>query len=335
MTSKPPIGQKSKVVLEIGGNSLGSLELAARMLQAASTTGAWGVKFQAYRVKAFIHKGNPFLSELEAEEMDFSVLGRLVELAHGLSLNVGASVFDREGIELAERRGADFIKIASGDVNHLDLLRAAAASPLPLVLSTGASSVHEVDRAVQTAGRPLLALLQCTSVYPCPPDMTNLAVMDSWLKKGLPAGLSDHSEGIEASVLALQNGAVMCEKHFTTDRSLPGGDNSMSILPDEAKRLCGFESLPKADPRLTPYWGDPDKKPLPAEKQGLIRRFAVSARFLKKGKRLEPADLLFQRVGGTRLWGELLAPDEDCTAFVLKEDVPEDVVLSKVDHLKF
>ena len=185
---KADLSDPPKIVLEIGGNPMGSRVLAMTMVRAASKTGAWGVKFQAYKVKSFIHKDNPVRAELLGEEMDFALLEELIDYARSLSLNAGVTVFGPEGIELAKKKKAGFIKISSGDLNHLGLIRLASRSGLPLVLSTGASSQADIDRALSVLSSPPLALLQCTSLYPCPPGEANLALIAAWRRLGLPAG---------------------------------------------------------------------------------------------------------------------------------------------------
>lgn len=318
--------ETAKIVLEIGGNAMGDLKLAEEMVRQASKCAIWAVKFQAYRVRDFIHRDNPAYEELLGEEMDFGDLASLIKLSHDLSLRCGITVFDPSGIDLAHRAGADFIKLSSGDINYLYLLKALSRSQLPLVLSTGASSQSEVDRALSLFDKPPLALLQCSSIYPCAKEDINLSVMDNWLNLGLPAGLSDHSLGIDASILALQMGAVMVEKHFTTDPKLPGGDNSMSIDPRLAEDLSLWEKAPKLDPSESPYWGKKLKKPLSQERPDLIRRHAVAGKDLKKGAPLKESQVKFLRVSH-RKNPKLITADSDITKLIPNRDIPEDAVL--------
>ncbi|MDR2353177.1 MAG: N-acetylneuraminate synthase family protein [Deltaproteobacteria bacterium] len=317
-----------KIVLEIGGNPMGEFPLACEMLYAASKTGAEAVKFQAYKVKDFIHKENPAYNELSHEEMDFSKIRDLIYLSHQMSLKCGITVFDKEGIELAIRSNADFIKLSSGDINYLDLLYTASSSPLPFVISTGASFQSEVDRALSLSRKKPMAVLQCTSIYPTAPSEINLSVMDEWLNIGIPAGLSDHSEGIQASIIALQRGAVMVEKHFTIDRNLPGGDNSMSILPSEVKELVEWENAKIANPVESPYWGEAEKKPLPGERPDLIRRHLVSKNPLKKGIAPQIDDLSFFRVMAEDN-SALIPADIELARLIPKEDIQSEVVLHR------
>jgi sialic acid synthase SpsE len=323
-------------VAEIGGNHGGSPELAALMVRAAARSGFGLVKFQAYRTGLFLHRSSPFHGELGREELPFAALSALGTLARDLGLGFGLSVFGPEGLELALSLGADFVKISSGDLNHHPLIRMAAASGLPLVISTGAAAQAEVDRALALSGPNLLAVLQCTSLYPAPEGLMHLAVMDGWLQRGLPAGLSDHSLRTGAMRMAFLLGAAMIEKHFTTDRGLPGGDNAMSLTPDMmealARELRGLGVWGRATggrgdremalgPGPGELWGSPVKEVQPGEEPRLIRRWAVCARDLKKGQPLDPADLAFQRLSAELAGGDgLLGPDMDLAGLSLLRD---------------
>jgi sialic acid synthase SpsE len=287
------------------------------MVRAAARAGAHAVKFQAFKTRNFIHRANPSYKELLAEETPFPLLKELAPLAHDLGLAFGITVFDEEGVELAANIGADFIKISSGDLTFHALIRAASLSGLPLALSTGASREREVEAALKVlseAQKKPWSVLQCASLYPAPPESANLAVMDRWLKEKKPAGFSDHTPGVEGALAAISLGAKVLEKHFTTSKSLPGGDNFMSLEPSEAEELLKKARLGKApgalpeEIRKSPYWGSDAKKPWPGERPDLIRRAAVASRFLAKGKVLKVTDAIFQRVAPPER-GTLVRPD--------------------------
>lgn len=329
----PPIRQNipkgTLLVLEIGGNPMGDAKLAERMLRSAKRAGAWAVKFQAYKAGKFIHRAHPAHKELQGEAMPFGLLRDMLALARDLGLKAGLTVFGPEGLVLARGARADFIKLSSGDIDNLRLIRAASNTGIPLVLSTGASTQAEVDRALSALTMPPLALLQCSSLYPCPRELVNLAVMRRWLQEGLPAGLSDHSLGIGASLAAIGMGARMVEKHFTVDTSLPGGDNAMSIVEEEARRLAS--RIGSGDPSVDPgpYLGSPEKKPQPGEDKGAIRRFAVAGQRIAKGGRLSLGKLCFQRVWAKEGPQGLLPISGDPAAYVALEDIPKGAVILK------
>jgi sialic acid synthase SpsE len=316
------------LVLEIGGNPKGDKTLFIEIIKAAGNLGAKAVKFQAYKVKDFIFPSNPSYFELLEEETPFLLLEEMLEFAHDLGLLCGITVFSEEGIELALKKKADFIKISSGDLTYHKLILDSVNSGIPLVLSTGASSEEEVNNSlklIENTGKKLLCLLQCTSLYPTPPEQAHLSVLDRWLKEGKSAGLSDHTLGIDASLLAFFINAAMVEKHFTTNRLLPGGDNFMSITPYEAELILTHKDLePKNNDPIMQifkklYWGESTKKKLPEERPELLRRGAVSTKNISKGKELSPKDIAYMRIGKTT--NTPLGPEVSLCGKILTKDI--------------
>ncbi|MDR1298356.1 MAG: N-acetylneuraminate synthase family protein [Deltaproteobacteria bacterium] len=348
---KPPkyLRNRPVTVAEIGGNHGGDPELAARMVEAAFRARFDCVKFQAYRTDKFLHPLCPCYNELKNEELPFEAFGELARLARGRKRGFGLTVFGPEGLDLARDVKADYAKISSGDLDNLPLLEAAAKSGLPVVLSTGASRDSEIERALGILGGSLLAVLQCASLYPAPVALSNLAVMDKWLARGLPAGFSDHSEGGRAMEAAWLLGAAMIERHFTTDRRLPGGDNAMSVTSGrffssrkEARAVLkfldecrapdyrGFYDGPPPATRnlrdglsLDVSWGGAKKIPVPGENPRAIRRFAVARTDLPAGAEISEAGVAYLRVPASFHLdsGPLLGPDEGPDGLVLAEPV--------------
>ncbi|MDR2302354.1 MAG: N-acetylneuraminate synthase family protein [Deltaproteobacteria bacterium] len=341
LTKGPPF------VAEIGGNHGGDARLAAQMVESAAKLGFGGVKFQAYRTENFIHQSSPYYDELKREELSFDELGELGRLAKKLSLAFGLTIFDLEGLGLAQGLGCDFIKISSGDLTYLPLIREAAKAKSPLVISTGASTQAEVDKALAITG-PRAIVLQCASLYPAPEGAVNLAVLDSWLRKGLRAGLSDHSLTLEPMKWAYFLGAELIEKHFTIDRSLPGGDNQMSMDPSgmaqlmsEIKELNGLGAPKNHDrPNLAktlrnePFWCDGAKTPQVGENPNLIRRYALASTRIKKGEKLSLKNLVFKRLSPQMITeGQgILTPDRDFENLKAKSDLAanEPIFLSAI-----
>lgn len=286
-------GRPPLIVAEIGGNHGGEVHLAEQMIRAAADAGLKAVKFQAYHTAEFLSPQSPYFDELAAEELNDEQLKRLAALAKELGLIFGLSVFDRAALTLARDCEAGFIKISSGDLTHLELLSLAAESGLPLAVSTGASNQNEVDLALEALApaRDRLILMQCASLYPAPPEAANLAVMEKWLHQGLAAGYSDHCLGLSAAKVALTLGAVMLEKHFTTDPGLPGGDNSISARPEEMAELLAWAEI---SARLR---GRPEKIPHPDEEAlaSLIRRAVVAQADIRPGHEISRADLALKR----------------------------------------
>ncbi len=320
-------GRPALLVAEIGGNHAGDPALAAAMVRAAAGAGAGGVKFQAYRASALLSRGSPYFQELATEELSFEDLAELTRLGRDLGLVTGLSVFDEAGLDLARTAGADFIKIASGDLNHHRLLARAAAEAKPVFVSTGAGDETEVEAARAVLPRDRTVLLQCAALYPAPPASANLAVMAGWLARGLFAGYSDHTLGLAAARLALALGALVLEKHFTLVRTLPGGDNFLSATPEEFRRLADWA---EEVPVLT---GDRVKRVQPGEQavRPLIRRALLAARVLPAGTRLAPEDLALKRpsAAGLDLWG----PEglDLAVGRRLKRSLAEDEPLTRAD----
>ncbi|MDR2140602.1 MAG: N-acetylneuraminate synthase family protein [Deltaproteobacteria bacterium] len=293
------------LVAEIGGNHGGDPQKARLLCQAARQAGAGAVKFQAYRTELFLHPQTVYYAELAQEELPFPVLADLVTLAHDLGLMAGLTIFGPEGLELALRAQADYLKISSGDLTYHQLIRQADQLSLPLAISTGASSETEIQATLGLLASPPL-VLQCVSLYPAPLATTNLAVLARWLRAGLRAGFSDHGLTLEPASAALRLGAVMVEKHFTLQRQWPGGDNAISARPEDFQALAELAQNPPPPAESSrfftdleneqpAYWGQAHKIPQPGENPTLIRRWAVAARSLRRGHRLRPEDVLFQR----------------------------------------
>ena len=331
LNEKLAIGQGCPTFLaaEIGGNHGGDQALARKMIEAAAEAGADGVKFQAYRTDKFLSGLSPYYQELRAEELPFKALGELAATAHDLGLAVGLTVFDQAGLELADRCRADFIKISSGDLTYHRLLNQAALVGRPLFVSTGAATEAEVLAALEALApaRERLVLMQCAAIYPAPPESANLAVMSGWMSQGMLAGYSDHTIGLDAPMMAIALGAAVLEKHFSTDRHLPGGDNSISALPDDFKSLARWKSVCQT------LHGQTDKKPHPLEEtiRPLFRRAVVASRDLAAGRRLTESDLALKRPASA---AHILGPEcfDRLIGATLKAEIKEGEALTKI-HL--
>ena len=291
-------GRPSLLVAEIGGNHGGDPVLARRMIDAAHRAGVHLVKFQAYQTKTFLTRQSGYYDELAREELGFKQLENLAAYCRSKNLLFLVSVFDRAGIDLVRRLECPAVKISSGDLDNHPLLDEAAGLGLPLILSTGASDFKEIEQALdrlEEKGARKVLLLQCTSLYPCPDDQVNLRVIPELARLfNLPVGFSDHSPGVEIPLAAMALGAALVEKHFTTDRDLPAGDNEMSCLPEEMALLV------KAAPRLTRALGSPDKKLTVGEVEvpGIIRRSIVAGHKISPGETLTLENLALKRPGG-------------------------------------
>ena len=243
-------GQRLYVIAEAGVNHNGSVETALQLVDAAHAGGADAVKFQAFKAtrlasrhaeQAVYQKHSAaagsqveMLAKLELQPADF---GRIRRHCDAVGIEFLATPFGPEDLRILLDVGVRAIKIASPDIINRPLLEAAAASHLPILLSTGASEQAEIDAAHDLLARQLaapLVLLHCVSAYPTKLEQANLGRMTALLDRyRCPIGYSDHTQEIETGQLAVAVGAHVLEKHFTLDRHQPGPDHAFSLAPAE------------------------------------------------------------------------------------------------------
>lgn len=300
--------EKCYIIAEAGVNHNGSAVLAHRLVDAAREAGADAVKFQTFRsdklASHFARKVAYQVEQTGSGESQQEMLRKL-ELGEEDFLALKAHC-DSGGIEFLSTpfdvESADFLeplvgayKISSGDVTNLPFLEHLARKGKAVILSTGMSTLAEVAEAVEAIIRlnnQTLTLLHCTTNYPTPPGEVNLRAMLT-LRNAFhtPVGYSDHTRGIEIPLAAVALGAVVIEKHFTLDRTLPGPDHSASLEPPELLRLVqGIRNVEAA-------MGDGIKQPTESEKALMdqVRKGIVAARDLEAGTVLQSADIATKR----------------------------------------
>ena len=236
------------VIAEIGNTHDGSIGQARALIQAAAEAGADAVKFQTHIAQAEMLPSTPTPPHFDEPRYEFTRRMELSEEQH-LSLKALAekrgliffsSPFSVEAVELLERVGCPLYKVASGEVTNPPLLRAIGATGKPVLISSGMSGLGELDAAIAVLrdfDAPI-ALMQCTSAYPCPPERVNLRAMETLAERyGIPVGLSDHTPDIHTAIAATALGATFIEKHFTLSKRLYGPDHHASLVPEELARL--------------------------------------------------------------------------------------------------
>ena len=248
---------KTKLIAEISGNHLGSLELCKNLIKSAKYSGATTVKLQTYKAetmtlslpdKDFLisdnHSlwGGRSLYELyEEAHTPWEWHKELFELALEIGLEIFSSPFDKTAVDFLENLEIPMYKIASMESGDIPLIKYIAKTQKPIIASTGSSTLEEIDElvgAVNSEGNKNLTLLLCTSAYPTPQDQVHLARMNLLRERyGVPVGLSDHTLGNSASLAAVAMGATVIEKHFTLDRNQGGPDSAFSIEPKELTEL--------------------------------------------------------------------------------------------------
>lgn len=296
------------VIAEAGVNHNGDLARALDMVAAAAESGADYVKFQAFDADGLVaghaatagyQKANTGQGDqaelLRGLELSLDEFAELASACDKAGIGFMATAFATEWLDALVAMGMDRIKVASGELTNDPALRRFAGFELPILLSTGMSTLNEVVHAVDVlrgSGAGDITVLHCTSLYPAPAAVLNLRAI-STLADALktPVGYSDHSLGDHASIAAVALGAVVIEKHFTLDRSLPGPDHKASLEPGE---LAGFVARIREAFEML---GDGDKKPVGDEigTAALVRRSWHAARDLEAGTELSAADLVLKR----------------------------------------
>lgn len=249
-------GEPCYVVAELSGNHNGSLDRAIETIHAAADAGADAIKLQTYTADTltirsdrpdFVVPGNgawggrTLYDLYEEAHTPWEWHERLFTEAHARGLEIFSTPFDATAVDLLERLNAPAYKIASFELVDDALLRAVAATGKPVILSTGMASLEEVAHAVgvlRAAGTRELVVLRCTSSYPAPDTAMHLATIPVLAQTlGCPIGLSDHSMGTVAPVVAVTLGACFIEKHFTLRRADGGVDSHFSLEPAELRSL--------------------------------------------------------------------------------------------------
>ncbi len=301
------------IIAEAGVNHDGDIARAKRLIDVAAEAKADAVKFQTWRpgeiTGKFAYKVDYLETTTDAAESRYELSCRLA-LPYPAFRELKAHAESRNILFLSTPDGFDslaflvgeldmpIVKIGSTEVTHLQYLEAIGRTGRPAILSTGLSTLGEVEKAVaalRKGGVGPLALLHCTSEYPAPDDQINLRAMVTLGHAfGLPVGLSDHSLGSEASLAAVAMGAAIVEKHFTLDRSLPGPDHQASLDP------AGLAAYVASIRRIEAMLGDGVKRPTKAEIANMngIRRGVVALVPIAAGTVLRPEMLTCKRPGG-------------------------------------
>lgn len=244
---------RAVVIAEVAQAHDGSLGMAHAFIDAAARAGADAIKFQTHIAAAESTPAEPWRVKFSQQDetrydywrrMEFSETqwAGLAEHARRERLGFISSPFSDRAVDLLERVGLDAWKIASGEVSHTGLLDRVCRSGRPVLISTGMSSLAEIDATVARV-RPFevpFAVLQCTSLYPCPPEKVGLNLLAELRRRyRAPVGLSDHSGTIYPGLAAAWEGADVVEVHLTLSRDMFGPDVPVSLTTEELTTLVG------------------------------------------------------------------------------------------------
>jgi len=343
MTKLVPSPLQVFVIAEAGVNHNGDVDRALAMVDAAAEAKADAIKFQTfdaarlvtrsarkadYQTKA-VNDGDQtqfaMLQELQLPEDSYP---KLAERCRTRGIELMSTPFDEESVDLLQNvSGVKRMKIGSGDISTAPLLLKAARSRLPIIVSTGASTIADVEQALgvvafgltesantiprgpsdferayrssegQRALQEHVTLLHCVTEYPAPIRDVNLRAMDTLRDVfGLAVGYSDHTLGITMPIAAVARGASVIEKHFTMDRTLPGPDHTASLLPNE------LAAMVSAIRDVSAGLGSAVKKPAESElaNRSIVRRSVVAAKVIKKGEVFSTSNLTVKRPASGR-----------------------------------
>lgn len=319
------------VIAEAGMNHDGSLGNAIRLAEVAAECGADAVKFQLHDAEAETTRDAPAPPYFgEESRWDYfrrtaftdDEWARLKEACDEAGIEFLCSPFSVEALERLERLGVARYKIGSGEVTNLELVRVAAATGKPVLLSSGMSSWAELDAAVEAAGDDV-TVLQCTSAYPTPPEQVGLNVLaELRTRYGKPVGLSDHTIGPYAAYAAVALGAVAVEKHFTLSRELYGPDAALGLEPDDLEDLV--EGIREIEAMLASPVDKDDLEPF-AEMKHVFEKSVVSVVRISAGAEILEA-MLAAKKPGTGIPARRLP---ELVGRKARVDIPADTVITE------
>jgi len=301
------------IIAEAGVNHNGSLELAKKLIDVASSAGANAVKFQTFKADNLVSKKAQKASyqkkTTDADESQYEMIKRLEldESAHHKLLaycmlkNIIflSTPFDHDSIDLLHQLKMNIFKIPSGEITNLPYLRHIGSLGKEVILSTGMANLEEIKDALDVlikAGtlKECITVLHATTEYPCPIDEVNLRAMQTIAEVfGVRVGYSDHTKGIEVPIAAVAMGASVIEKHFTLDKTMEGPDHKASLEPAE------LIAMVKAIRNIERALGNGVKKPSPSEvkNMGIARKSILTCKTIQKGELFSEENITVKRPG--------------------------------------
>lgn len=290
-------GESCFIIAEAGVNHNGEIKLAKKLVALAAKAGANAVKFQAFKTEDVVTRNAEkaryqkitstaaesqfeMIRKLELTGEDFEILSAYARVKNILFL---ATPFDRRSVDMLDKLDVPAFKVSSGDITNFPLLRYIAERKKPIILSTGMSTLEDIEQAlnvIRKGGVEEIILLHCVSVYPARVKDMNLRALTTLRRTfELPVGLSDHTQSLTVPIAAWALGACIIEKHFTLRKDLPGPDHSASLESQELRNMIS------AIRELEVAMGDGIKRPTKEEEENKkdVQRSIVAKTNIPKG----------------------------------------------------
>jgi N,N'-diacetyllegionaminate synthase len=314
------------IIAEAGVNHNGSVELAKKLIDVASESGADAVKFQTFKAeklvskkteKAEYQKETTEKNETQFEmikklELDLETHKELIQYCEQKNIIFLSTPFDLDSVDLLDNLGLDIFKIPSGEITNFPYLQKIGKLNKNIVLSTGMANLGEIEDALNvltSSGTKLenITVLHANTEYPTPMEDVNLKAMVTIGNSfEVNYGYSDHTLGIEVPISAVSLGASVIEKHFTLDKTMEGPDHKASLEPNELKAMV------KAIRNIEKALGNGVKKPSKSESKNIdiARKYIVASKDISKGEVFSEDNLTVKRVGKRGIspmrWNEIL-----------------------------
>lgn len=246
------------IIAEAGVNHNGSIVLAKKLIDAAAESGVDYVKFQTFQTEKLVShlakkasyqqknmqdSDNSQFSMLKKLELSKEQHFELIEYCNKKNVKFFSTAFDLDSLRFLATLRMGLWKIPSGEITNYPYLKFVAEQKEPVILSTGMSTLAEIEDAISVltkygTTKEQITVLHCNTEYPTPMQDVNLRAMHSLSERlGVPTGYSDHTQGIEVPIAAVALGATVIEKHFTLDRQMDGPDHKASLEPEELKKM--------------------------------------------------------------------------------------------------
>ena len=303
--------RRTLIIAEAGVNHNGNLKIAKKLINVAADAGADMVKFQTFTperiVSRFAEKAEYQKKSTGNDDSQLEMLRKLVlkkewhpvlkEHAEKRGIKFISTPFDFDSIDFLKELDLPLFKIPSGEITNLPYLERIGQIGKPVILSTGMSSMDEIEKAVsilRESGCGEISVLHCNTQYPTPYKDVNLEAMDTIRRRlNVPVGYSDHTSGIEVPIAAVAMGAEIIEKHYTLDKDMEGPDHKASLDPCELKEMI------RAIRNIEDAIGDGEKSLTPSEMNNLkvVRKSIVAAKPIKSGDVLTEDNITVKRPG--------------------------------------